>query len=55
MAKRPAFNLLLAQEYEHGGETKTRWIRFGSVWEAKGGNLSGTVDFWPVGEATASS
>lgn len=47
---RPAFNLLVPIEREgKDGKKTTQWVRFGAVWENDKGNLSGTVDFWPVG------
>lgn len=49
MANKPDFNLLVPIEYGDGANKKTRWVRFGSVWETENGNLSGKVDFWPVG------
>lgn len=47
---RPAFNLLVPIESEgKDGKKRTQWVRFGAVWETDSGNLSGQVDFWPVG------
>lgn len=50
MAQKPSFNLLIPIEYEQAGQRKTRWVKFGSVWENRDGEgYSGKVDFWPTG------
>jgi hypothetical protein len=46
----PDFNLLIPLEYEQGGQRKTRWVKFGTVWANRDGTgYSGKVDFWPTG------
>ena len=49
MADRPVFNMLVPIEHGEGDKKRTQWVRFGSLWETKGGHLTGKVDFWPVG------
>lgn len=43
------YNLTAAREYEAGGETKTAWVRLGTLWVREDGTISGVLEVAPTG------
>jgi len=43
------YNITAAREYERGGETKTAWVRLGTLWVKEDGSISGVLEVAPTG------